>query len=112
MYPHQIINKIIVVKVEGNLALTVPYDFKSFMIPLLENSEVEGLIVNFQKLNFIDSYGIGVIVSLFKSSGEMGKTFALSNLKPNHQKLFETTKLDLVIDIFDSEEMALEKMGG
>ena len=73
---------------------------------------MEGIVINCRNLKSLDSYGIGVFVSLLKSVKEAGKKFALSDLSERQRKLFQVTMLDHVIDIFDSEKAALSALGG
>ncbi len=108
---HRIENEICIVKAPGQLTLSSPIQFKKDVMPLFDNPEINGMVINCEGVSFIDSYGIGVIVSMFKRAKEIEKKFALSNLSKHHIKLFAMTGLDEVIDIVDSEEQAMQNMG-
>lgn len=110
MYSHRVEKKVCIVETGGALTLMEPHQFKSFVLELLEDHEYEGLIVNFNKLNRIDSFGIGVIVSLLKTAKEKGKTFAITKMSDSHRRLFTSTGLDNAIDIFDTDEDAITAM--
>lgn len=104
---HRIENGIVIIKPTGNLALTSPMEFKKEVLPFLDQAEIKGMIINCGDLQFIDSYRMGLMVSLFETANESGKRFALSNLSDSHQKLFSTTGLDKIIPLFQTEEQAL-----
>ena len=67
VFNHRIDKSICVVSIEGNIALDGVNEAKEYLRPLLENKDVKGLLINFAQVNFIDSSGIGLIVSIFKT---------------------------------------------
>lgn len=96
----------------GALTLSSPTQFKSFVLDLLENQPIDRLIITFEQVNRIDSFGIGVIVGLFKTAREKGKRFAVTNMSENHRNLFAMTGVDKVIDIYDSNSDAIAGLSG
>lgn len=90
------------------LTLDSPHQFKSFVVDLLEKQPVDHLIVTFERVNRIDSFGIGVIVGLFKVMQEKNKRFAVTNMSESHRKIFAMTGVDNVIEIFDTNADALD----
>lgn len=92
------------------LTLDSPHQFKSFVVELLENEPIELLIVTFERVNRIDSFGIGVIVGLFKATQQQNKRFAVTNMSESHRKLFAMTGVDKVIEIFDTNSDAVESV--
>jgi anti-sigma B factor antagonist len=63
------------------------------------------VIVDFAKVGFVDSTGLGVIVSLLKMMPGDGK-LAVAGLQPPVRRLFEITKLDQVFLICPTVEDA------
>ncbi|WP_151734596.1 STAS domain-containing protein ['Paenibacillus yunnanensis' Narsing Rao et al. 2020] len=57
------------------------------------------LLLDFAGCRFIDSTGLGVIVSTYKKCAENGGTIRLTALHPNVLKVFELTRLTNVFDI-------------
>jgi anti-sigma B factor antagonist len=66
------------------------------------------ILVDFAKTGYIDSSGLGVLVSLAKRLRELGGDLRLANLNDDLQTLFELTKLDTLFQIADTRERALE----
>ncbi|WP_197071785.1 STAS domain-containing protein [Paenibacillus sp. FSL R7-0273] len=63
------------------------------------NSGENSFLLDFSTCTFIDSTGLGVIVSLYKKCVENGGTIRLRSLHPNVLKIFELTRLTNVFEI-------------
>ncbi|HUH13559.1 MAG TPA: STAS domain-containing protein, partial [Longimicrobiales bacterium] len=71
----------------------------------LDNGERKFLI-DFAHTGYIDSSGLGVLVSLSKKIREQGGELRLANLNEDLRTLFELTKLDTLFQISNSREEA------
>lgn len=78
------------VYLSGELDLSVAPDFRLVMEPLVGNSEID-LIVNMKELTYIDSTGIGILLSILKARHGMKANFAVEEVPPQIQKLFDMT---------------------
>ena len=56
-------------------------------------------IFDFSNCDFIDSTGLGALVSIYKKCVEKNGSLKLKSLKPEVDKLFKLTRLDKVFDI-------------
>ncbi|MEK3878459.1 STAS domain-containing protein [Paenibacillus sp. FSL M7-0420] len=56
-------------------------------------------LLDFGACQFIDSTGLGVIVSSYKKCAESGGTIRLTGLNDNVRKIFELTRLTNVFEI-------------
>ncbi len=65
------------------------------------------VLVDLSEVSFIDSSGLGSLVSGFKSAVAGRGRLALSGLQPQVQSMFELTRLNRVFDIYPSVEEAL-----
>ena len=109
---HRIEDGICVVTIEGNIALDGVNEAKNYLKPHLDSSDVNGLVINFEKVNFIDSSGIGLIVSIFKTMQQKNGKFALTNLSKKNEEIFSITRLNKILDIFPSEDEAVGSLKG
>lgn len=107
IFSHRIENDVCVISIEGNIALDGVNEAKAFLKPHIENPEVKGIVINFEKVNFIDSSGIGLIVSIFKTMQEKNGRFAITNLSQKNEEIFSITRLNKILDIFPAEPEAL-----
>lgn len=100
-------NGVTVVDVEGQLIVGNRQELKSKVLEELDGGERK-FVVDFSRTGYIDSSGLGVLVSLSKKIREQGGELRLSSLNEDLRTLFELTKLDTLFRIADSREAALE----
>ncbi len=96
-----------VVEVEGQLIVGNRQELKQRVLDELDRNERQFLI-DFAGTGYIDSSGLGVLVSLSKKIRELGGELRLANLNDDLRTLFELTKLDTLFQIADTRERALE----
>jgi anti-sigma B factor antagonist len=98
---------VVVVDVEGQLIVGNRQELKQKVLDELEKGERKFLI-DFARTGYIDSSGLGVLVSLSKKIREQGGELRLANLNDDLKTLFELTKLDTLFQITDSRDRGLE----
>ena len=65
-------------------------------------------LIDLSRTGYIDSSGLGVLVSLSKRIRAQGGEVRLGSLNDDLKALFELTKLDTLFQIADTRERALE----
>ncbi len=100
-------NGVTIVDVEGQLIVGNRQELKAKVLEELEGGERK-FAIDFSQTGYIDSSGLGVLVSLSKKIREQGGELRLSSLNEDLRTLFELTKLDTLFRIADSREEALE----
>ncbi len=100
-------NDVTVVAVEGQLIVGNRQELKQKVLDELENGERK-FVVDFDQTGYIDSSGLGVLVSLSKKIREQGGELRLSGLNEDLRTLFELTKLDTLFKIAGSRAEALK----
>ena len=98
--------EVTVVDVEGQLIVGNRQELKQKVLDELEKGE-RRFLVDFTKTGYIDSSGLGVLVSLSKKIREVGGELRLSSLNEDLRTLFELTKLDTLFRIADSRQEGL-----
>ena len=73
----------------------------------LFESGTKDLIIDLKEVLFIDSSGLGVLVSGYKNSSTLHGSLKLSNLQSQVKSMFELTRLQRVFDIFTTADDAL-----
>lgn len=68
---------------------------------------IRTVIFNFTNMTYLNSMGIGMLVTLLIRAKREGKTVVGYGLIDHYLKIFELTRLDQVIPIYPSEEIAL-----
>lgn len=61
--------------------------------------ENKDIIINGEGIEYMDSTGLGVLISLLKKTKEQDNKIIIKNLKPNIYKLFNITGLTKVFEI-------------
>jgi len=85
---------------EGSVAL------RTAIRRLLEEGKKK-ILLNLAQVNYIDSSGIGELVSSYTAIGKETGQLKLLNLTQKLQDLLTITKLLTVFDVYESEEEAL-----
>ena len=83
-------------------------NFKALTKQIIDNPTVTGIIIDFSETKFIDSIGLGALVSVLKTTTQLNIKIALCNLTPQVRQIFELTRLYRLFDIFDKTEEAEE----
>ena len=70
------------------------------------------LLLNLAEVSYIDSSGIGELVSGFTTVTNQGGAVKLLNLTKRVRDLLQITKLYTVFDVFDDEAKAIQSFAG
>ncbi len=97
---------VVVVEVDGQLIVGNRQELKQQVLDALEAGSRKFLI-DFTRTGYIDSSGLGVLVSLSKKIREEGGDLRLAGLNEDLKTLFELTKLDTLFAITESASEAL-----
>lgn len=84
--------------VSENFAVEEATELREKFNDLIDNGE-KHIKLDFSKCNFIDSTGLGVLVSVYKKLTEKNGSLKLYSLNPQVMKVFKLTRLDQVFDI-------------
>jgi anti-sigma B factor antagonist len=91
---------------EGELDAYHSIEFKEKMMEIIQG-DGQKIFIDMNDLNYIDSAGLGALVSLLKRASENSKELRLFGLRGNVKKVFELTRLNMVFKIFDTLEEAM-----
>ncbi|MCX6647617.1 MAG: STAS domain-containing protein [bacterium] len=70
------------------------------------------VIINLENVMYIDSAGLGTLVSALKTAKEMGGNVWLAGLTAQVKMVIELTRLHQVFNVYDSVDKALEALVG
>jgi anti-sigma B factor antagonist len=74
----------------------------------LFESSTKDLLVDLKEVRFIDSSGLGVLVSGYKNAATHQGSIKLCSLQTQVKSMFELTRLHRVFDIYQTIDEALE----
>jgi anti-sigma B factor antagonist len=92
-----------VIDVEGNLTLGAAADTLHDKVRSLLQQGQTNLLVNLGAVSYMDSTGLGELVSAFATVNKQGGTLKLLNLTKRLHDLLVITKLANVFESFDDE---------
>ena len=91
-------NGVVIVDVDGQLIVGNRQELKQRVLDEVERGE-RRFLIDFGQTGYIDSSGLGVLVSLSKRIRELDGELRLTNLNDDLKTLFELTKLDTLFQI-------------
>ena len=95
-----------VVKVEGQMVVGNRQELKDLVFAALDKGD-RRILIDFSQTGYIDSSGLGALVSISKRVREAGGELRLSGLNEDLRSLFELTKLDTLFAIAETPQQAL-----
>ncbi len=102
---------VVIFDINGEIDLYNAPEIKEKIKDEMNNGKVN-IIINLDKVSYIDSSGIGVLISSLSNLKKVGGALKLINVYASVRKVFELTKLTSFFDIYDSEDDALSAFNG
>ena len=81
-------------------------DLKSQMLSLFEDGKSH-LVIDLRDVRFVDSSGLGALVSGYKNASARNGNLKLCGLQPQVKSMFELTRLHRVFEIYPTADEAL-----
>jgi anti-anti-sigma factor len=72
------------------------------------DSGVRSILLNFEKVDFIDSFGVGEVLASYISTHNLGGKLKIARMSKKLYLVFQVTMLVNVLEIFDEEDIALQ----
>ena len=98
--------------VEGLIKLGESAEFFSSALENVLKNESTNVIIDFTKIDYIDSTGIGELVGYLGKFTTQNRKLVLVNPSERIQKLLKLAKLDTVFKIYNTEEEAIAAENG
>jgi len=73
----------------------------------VSDNDTQRVVLNFTDLEYMNSGGIGMLVTLLVRTNRQHQQLSAYGLSPHYRQIFELTRLDEAITIFDNETAAL-----
>jgi anti-anti-sigma factor len=91
-----------VYQLKGKLSLETVAGF----IPQMRQENARRVVLDMSEVNFLDSAGVGALVSLFVSRRNQGKSFALAALTPQARAVVTVAGLQKLLPVSQTVEEA------
>ena len=96
-----------VLQLEGEIDLHVSQGVAELLRPMVAKKP-QVLVVDLEKVTYLDSSGLAVLIEAMQNVQKYGGKFALANVQESVKHIFEIARLDQVFQIFDNVDSALE----
>ena len=100
-----------VIELNGEVDAYTSARFRETMIELIENGAAN-LIISMDRVDYIDSSGLGALVGGLKRANERQGRIVIVCSNPQVRKVFEITGLERVFSLYALEEDAVEGVSG
>ena len=100
----KLVRNTLVVRVKGELDMLVTDNLRQAIDHKLGEQNVSNLILNLEKVTFIDSSGLGVIIGRYKKiAAKQGKMYIVG-ASPSIQKILTFSGINKLISLHKSEQ--------
>ena len=82
-----------VFKPAGDLDIYTSSQFKEEVLKNF-NEKMTDIVINGENLDYVDSTGLGALISILRTMQEKETKIYIENIKPNIRKIFDITDLD------------------
>ncbi len=102
-------NNVVIFDIEGEIKRS---DITDVTLHQLVKEQLEvgkkHILLNFEKVEFIDSFGVGEILASYISTHNLGGKLKLARISKKLYLIFQVTMLTKVLDIHEEEDSALQ----
>ena len=96
-----------VVVIDGNIDLYNSPEVRRTLLGALQAKGTKRVLVNLQKVKYIDSSGVASLVEGLKASRTASVRLSLIGLSPAAREVLELSRLAKLFEVYESEEQAL-----
>ncbi|MZP28254.1 anti-sigma factor antagonist [Heliobacterium undosum] len=106
-YDSRIVGDVEVLTLSGGFDALGAAAFRGHVVQCIEQGKRK-FVLAFSGVDFIDSTGLGFLVSILKTTLKHGGRLRIACLIPVIYEIFVMTKLDQVFEIDDTEEQSIQ----
>lgn len=100
---------VVIVDIEGEIRRSDVTDVTLHQLVKAQlDSGKKNILLNFQDVEFIDSFGVGEILASYISTHNLGGKLKIAKISKKLYLVFQVTMLTKVLEIFDDEKVALD----
>jgi anti-sigma B factor antagonist len=99
-------DKITVVRFEGNLDTNTSAEAQDYLNREIDNGAAK-VVVNFDKVDFVSSAGLRVLLMTAKKLGVAGGSLRVCGLNETVSEVFEISGFSTILNVFKSQSEAL-----
>jgi anti-sigma B factor antagonist len=101
-----------IVDINGDITLYNTPEVRKVLIALFKEQHAKRVIVNLEKVKYVDSAGVASLVEALKVARDVKSGFALFGLSRSTREVLELTRLMKVFEVHNTEAEALGGVPG
>lgn len=106
---HRTTDAAMVIYVDGDLTTNTSPEVEAEILEFLEG-EAKHVVINVERVNFIASTGLRIILSLGKKLNGQGLKLTVCSMNPSTQSVFDMSGFTKLFPAYSSEEEALNNL--
>jgi anti-anti-sigma factor len=99
-----IYSKVVTFEPSGYITAANANHFQAQLSAVINAPDYSVLLVDMERVDFLDSSGLMVLVSAFRQTQQLGKRLIVCSISPSVRMIFELTQLDRIFEIFENRE--------
>ncbi|MBU9724032.1 MULTISPECIES: anti-sigma F factor antagonist [Bacillaceae] len=104
-------DNVLCVRLEGELDHHTAMELRESVDAAITEQRLTHIMLNLEKLTFMDSSGLGVILGRYKSVQALGGEMVVCSISPQIKRLFEMSGIFKIIRLASNEQDALITLG-
>ncbi|MEJ2543891.1 MAG: STAS domain-containing protein [Calditrichaceae bacterium] len=101
-------HNVVILSLSGKLVGQNEIEQLYFQIRQLQENKINRIVLNLEQLDWMGSLGLGALISCMTTLRNIGGDVHLCNLNPKLKSLLKITRLELVMPVFESTDMAIQ----
>jgi len=103
-------NKVMFVELNGELDHHTSEQVRSKLNGVMETDNIEHVVFNLKRLDFMDSSGIGIILGRYNQLKERGGLVYVVGLNPAISNVFKLSGLTKILNVVEDEKHLASKL--
>ncbi|NLY43146.1 MAG: anti-sigma F factor antagonist [Clostridiaceae bacterium] len=103
-------NKTLIAEIEGELDHHTSVEIKDKIDKEINRKQYKNLILDFTKLTFMDSSGVGVIIGRYKNIQKRNGKMLIVNPNPQVNRIITISGVHKIVPVFSDMQGALEEI--
>ncbi|HWP95871.1 MAG TPA: anti-sigma F factor antagonist [Syntrophomonadaceae bacterium] len=104
---HKLVRDTLVVRLNGELDLGVADTIRQDIDQIMESKRIKNLIMNMEKVTFIDSSGLGMLIGRYKKVSALKGRMSIVGARSSVEKILNFSGINKLIPLLANEQEAV-----
>jgi len=99
----------LIIDMDGDFDLYASHTVKLEIVNLIEKGN-HTILINMEKVKYIDSTGIGTLIKIMLLLKPLNGTVKLYNVRETPKRVLKLTMVDKMLEVYETEELAIDSI--